>query len=308
MNTDHTITARHRHRPRGSSLLLVLWAIMLMSFAVIGLVSHLSRGLDESIYAEKEFRARLLLQSARTLAAHPDIEWGDPLLRQDVSSVSSYDVFITTEGVRLAINQLATSAAHRKFAQRLFEKWGLDSRQAETLTDSIADWIDPGDRPRAYGAERDYYTRLGRPDLPYNRSLENIDDVLLIRGSEELDLLRPDWREFFTLYGDGTIDVHRASSEILEALFDVTDTEVSRFMRARVGPDGHAFTIDDPHFTKLDEVRRLLDVPPANYTAVAALLTLNHPVARIECHARVGKVQRHLTMINGPGLNLIHEE
>ena len=304
MNTKHTITAIRR----GSSLLLVLWAIMLMSFAVIGLVSHLSRGLDESIYAEKEFRARLLVQSARTLAAHPDIEWGDPLLRQEVSSVSSYDVFISTEGTRLAINQLATSAVQRKFARRLFEKWGLDSRQAETLTDSIADWIDPSDRVRPYGAERDYYTRLGRPDLPYNRPLDNIDDVLLIRGSEELDLIRPDWRDFFTLYGDGTIDVHRASSEILEALFDVTDVEVSRFIRARVGPDGKPFTIDDPHFTTLAEVRRLLDVPPANYTAVLALLTLNHPIARIECHAHVGKVQRHLTMINGPGLNLIHEE
>ena len=304
MNTKHTITAIRC----GSSLLLVLWAIMIMSFAVIGLVSHLSRGLDESIYAEKEFRARLLVQSARTLAAHPDIEWGDPLLRQDVSSVSSYDVFITTEGTRLAINQLATSAVQRKFARRLFEKWGLDSRQAETLTDSIADWIDPSDRVRPYGAERDYYTRLGRPDLPYNRPLDNIDDVLLIRGSEELDLIRPDWRDFFTLYGDGTIDIHRASSEILEALFDVTDAEVSRFIRARVGPDGKPFTIDDPHFTTLAEVRRLLDVPPANYTAVLALLTLNHPIARIECHAHVGKVQRHLTMITGAGLNLIHEE
>jgi general secretion pathway protein K len=304
MNTGHTIIAIRR----GSSLLLVLWAIMLMSFAVIGLISHLSRGLDESIYAEKEFRARLLLQSARTLAAHPDIEWGDPLLHQDVSSVSSYEVFITTEGTRLAINQLATSATHRKFAQRLFEKWGMDSRQAGTLIDSIADWIDADERPRAYGAERDYYTRLGRSDLPYNRPLDSIDDLLLIRGSEELDLLRPDWRDFFTLYGDGTIDVHRASSEILEALFDVTDTEVSRFIRARTGPDGKPFTIDDPHFTTLAEVRRLLDVPPANYAAVAALLTLNHPVGRIECHARVGKVQRHLTIISGPGLNLVHEE
>ena len=304
MSTGLTLIAIRR----GSSLLLVLWAIMLMSFAVVGLVSHLSRGLDESIYAEKEFRARLLLQSARTLAAHPEIEWGDPLLHQDVSSISSYEVFITTEGTRLAINQLATNSTERLFALRLFEKWGMDRREAEALAEAIADWIDPGDRPRAHGAERDYYARLGRPDLPYNRPLDNIDDVLLIRGSEDLDLIRPDWRDSFTLYGDGTIDVHRASSEMLEALFDVTDSEVGRFMRFRVGPDGKPFTIDDPHFTTLAEVRRLLDVPQANYAAVSALLTLNHPIARIECHARVGKVQRHLTMINGPGLNLIHEE
>ena len=254
---------------------------MLMSFAVIGLVSHLSRGLDESIYAEKEFRARLLLQSARTLAAHPDIEWGDPLLRQQVSSISSYDVFITTEGTRLAINQLATSV-QRKFAQRLFEKWGMDSRQAETLTESIADWIDPGDRPRAYGAERDYYTRLGRPDLPYNRPLDNIDDVLLIRGSEELDNVRPDWRDFFTLYGDGTIDMHRASSEMLEALFDVTDEEVSRFIRARLGPDGLPDTIDD---RTLPPPRR--SAPPARRAAG-------------ELHRRVRRCSRSITRSSAP--------
>ena len=104
----------------------MLWAIMLMSFAVMGLVDHLSRGVDESIYAEKEFRARLLLQSARTLSAHPDIEWGDPLLSQAVSPVSSYHINLSTEGVRLAINQIAVNPTQRRFAQRLFAKWGLD--------------------------------------------------------------------------------------------------------------------------------------------------------------------------------------
>src|SRR5687767_6091273 len=96
---------------RGSTLLLVLWAIMLMSFAVMGLVEHLSRGVDEAIYSEKEFRARLLLQSARTLSAHPDIEWGDPLLSQTISPTSSYQINLSTEGVRLAINQISANPA-----------------------------------------------------------------------------------------------------------------------------------------------------------------------------------------------------
>src|SRR5688572_21427306 len=121
----------------GSSLLLVLWAIMLMGFSVMGLVNRLSRGLDESIYAEKEFRARLLLQSARVLAAHPAIERGDPLLRQPVSAVSSYEVTQTTEGSHLAINQLGSSMQQRRFAERLFESWGMDSKQARSLADAI---------------------------------------------------------------------------------------------------------------------------------------------------------------------------
>lgn len=305
MSTNRTSINKDR---RGSSLLLVLWAIMLMSFAVVGLVSHLSRGLDESIYAEKEFRARLLLQSARTLSVHPDIEWGDPLLHQRVSSASSYEVTMTTEGTRLGINQLATSAAQRKFAQRLFEKWGMDARAAETLTDSIADWIDPGDRPRAHGAERDYYTTLGRPDLPYNRPLDDIEDVMMIRGSAELDNVRPDWRDFFTLYGDGSIDLHRASAEMFAVLFDVTEAEVSRFVSARLGADGLPDTIDDRRFATLVEARSVLDVPQLNYAAVSALLTLDHPVKRTECLARAGSVERRLTIISGPAVSLIREQ
>ena len=298
----------HSESRRGSSLLLVLWAIMLMSFAVIGLVSHLSRGLDESIYAEKDFRARLLLQSARTLATHPDIEWGDPLLHQWVSSESSYEVTMTTEGTRLSINSLATSAAQRKFAQRLFVKWGMDERQAETLVESIADWIDPGDRPRPHGAERDYYASLGRPDLPYNRPLDNIDDAMMIRGSEELDNVRPDWREFFTIYGDGSIDLHRASAEMLAVLFDVTESEVSRFISARLGPDGLPDTMDDHRFATLTEARSVLDVPQLNYAAVSALLVLDHPVKRTECLARAGTLERRLTIISGPAVSVIREQ
>jgi type II secretory pathway component PulK len=292
----------------GSSLLLVLWAIMLMSLAVIGLIAHLSRGLDESIYAEKEFRARLLLQSARTLSTHPDLERGDPLLRQRVSAVSSYEVTITTEGANLAINQIAANPVQRQFARRLLEKWGMESRQAETLTDSLADWLDADDLPRAHGAERDYYLPFGHRNHPFNKPLGNINDVLLVRGAEELARVRPNWRDYFTRYGDGTIDIHRASPEILEALFDVTPSEISRFLSVRRGPDGIPDTVDDPRFTAISEVRSLLDVPTSKYAAVSALLTLDHPIKRTDCLARAGDLKRRLTIIKGPGIDFIQED
>jgi type II secretory pathway component PulK len=299
---------RSKIASRASSLMLVLWAIMMMSFAVLGLVSNLSRGLEESIHAEKDFRARLLLQSARVLAGHPEIEWGDPLLRQEVSSSSSYDVSINTEGERLALNQLATSPVQREFARRLFEKWGMETKEARTLIDSIADWIDPGDRPRDHGAERDHYAKAGRPDFPFNRPLTDIDDVLLIRGSDELIRANPDWRSRVTLYGDGTIDVLRASEEMLVTLFDVTPSEMRRFITARVGPDGIADTIDDPRYKTIAEVRALLDVPGPNYNAVSTLLTLRHPITRVECHVRAGDLHRRMTIVSGPGLLKISEQ
>ena len=297
-----------RRQQRGSSLLLVLWAVMLMSLAVLGLVDHLSRGLDESIEAEKDFRARLLLQSARTLAEHPAIERGDPLLKRQVTSATSFEVRHTTEGTRLAVNQLAENRAQREFAQRLFEKWGLSSADARTLADSIADWVDANDRPRRQGTERDYYASLGRTDFPFNKSFDTLNDVLLVRGAEEMDRRHPSWRDSMTLYGDGTIDLPLASGEFLEALFDVGPSEVSRFLRARLGPDGVAETADDPRYTAMTQVRALLDVPEINWRAVNGLLTLSHPVRRTECLARAGRHERRLTLINGPGVSLVLEE
>lgn len=298
----------HGRQSRGSSLLLVLWAIMLMSFSIIGLVNHLSTGLDESITAEKRFRARLLLQSAVVLAAHPAMERGDPLLRQHVSQVLSYDILLTNEGDHIAINQLAASVPQRQFAVRLFQKWGMDIKQAQTLADSIVDWIDADDRALAQGAERDYYTTLGRSDFPQNRPFDNIDDLILVRGFSDIERLQPDWRHYFTLFGDGTIDVHMASAELLAVLFDVTTTEVQRFISARLGPDGLVDTIDDLRFTTLREIRHFLDVPRRNFFAVFTILTLDHPIKRTECIARAGNLERRLTTIKGPGINLIREE
>jgi general secretion pathway protein K len=281
---------------------------MLMSFAVIGLVNHLERGLDESIEAGKVFRAHLLLESARTLSTHPDIQRGDPLLRQSVSATSSYEIKLTTEGTRLAINQLASSPIQRGFARRLMEKWGLDSQQSETLTESIGDWTDADDRPSSHGAEKEFYASQGHLEFPFNRPFQDLSDLLLVRGASELDHRKPNWRDYFTLHGNGTIDVHLASEEMLAALFNVTPGEVGRFVRLRLGPDGRAETEDDPHFTTLGEVRRLLDVPGPNYRSVASLLTLDHPIKRVECLARIGRLERRLTVLSGPGLRLVHEE
>ncbi|MDB6136470.1 MAG: ral secretion pathway protein GspK [Verrucomicrobiales bacterium] len=301
----------HRRRGRacrGSSLLLVLWAIMFMSFAVIGLVKHLQQGLDESIEAEKEFRARLLLQSARTIAAHPAITRGDPLLRQWMTSTTSYEISLSTEGSRVAINQLGSNERLRRMTGRLFEKWGLDSRDAAALVESISDWIDADDNPHPNGAERSLYLSQDHPDWPYNKPFGTLDDVLMVRGADVMDRKNPGWRGSFTLYGDGTLDVHTAPSQILEALFDVTSTEVSRLIRTRNGPDGLPDTEDDYTFKSLPEVRSVLDVPERNYRRASSLLTLAHPVRRTECLARAGNLERRLTVLNGPGLLLIKEE
>ena len=51
----------------------------------------------------------------------------------------------------------------------------------EEIADSILDWIDPDDEPRAFGAEADVYgTMLGYE--PTNGPISSLDELLLIPG------------------------------------------------------------------------------------------------------------------------------
>jgi hypothetical protein len=94
---------------------------------------------------------------------------------------------------------------------------------------------------------------------------------------------------------------------LLEALFDVTPAEVKRFISARLGPDNLPDTDDDRHFASLAEVRAVLDVPQPNYNRGrgTAHARSSDPNARV--YAWVGGLERHLTIIRGPGLFLLRE-
>ena len=50
------------------------------------------------------------------------------------------------------------------------------------VADSILDWIDSDDEPRAQGAERDYYQGLSKPYEPRNAVPQSLDELLYVRG------------------------------------------------------------------------------------------------------------------------------
>jgi type II secretory pathway component PulK len=52
----------------------------------------------------------------------------------------------------------------------------------EDIANSILDWIDPDDTPRANGAESDYYGSLSPPYQAKNGPLDSIEELLLVKG------------------------------------------------------------------------------------------------------------------------------
>lgn len=62
-----------------------------------------------------------------------------------------------------------------------------------TIADSILDWIDPDDAPRAAGAETEYYAGRGLPYGPRNGVPMSLEELLLVRDISRHSLFGDDW-------------------------------------------------------------------------------------------------------------------
>jgi general secretion pathway protein K len=87
--------------------------------------------------------------------------------------------------------KIAINRAEDDTIARMLEQAGLDGDRLAQARDSLLDWIDDDDQPRAHGAETPDYARTGI--APRNSSLLSIDELARVRGFSPalVDRLRP---------------------------------------------------------------------------------------------------------------------
>ena len=228
------MTGSNPHR-RGAALLLVLWAIAVLSFSVLWVSNLVNSNMEGGAADAKGLRARQIALSGVALGLHPKVTREDTdLLERDIGHGERMQVRIRGEGARLNINQLLADQ-DRVTLQSLFMLWGLDNRQADTLIDRLIDWVDDDIGRQMNGAERAEYEALGIADAPANRPFRSVDEMGRVLGMEVLSEVHPGWRDAFTIFGDGRVDVNEASSEVLQAVTGLP-RDSRRFCACAAGP------------------------------------------------------------------------
>jgi len=141
---------------------------------------------------------------------------------------------ITDEEARINLN---TAPPDR--IDRLLATLGVDKQARDIINDSVQDWKDPNDLHRINGAESDYYLKLPVAYRARNANLEDVAELLQIRGvTPELYFGRsgePGLAEFVTVHGAGQVNqvnLNTASPTVLKAL-GLSDAEVSEIVQAR---------------------------------------------------------------------------
>jgi hypothetical protein len=108
---------------------------------------------------------------------------------------------------------------------------------------------------------------------------------------------QPNWMEFFTIWGDGKLDVNLADAAMISLVTGVTQATADQVVKYRWGPDGNPYTLDDRVYNSMDEVRAVLGMSAEQFQLVQNLLSLTSAVDRIESTGIIAGYQKEIVVV-----------
>ncbi|MEX1110172.1 MAG: hypothetical protein WEB31_00070 [Chthoniobacterales bacterium] len=286
---------------RGAALLLVLWAIAVLSFALLWVADLVGLELESGAADAKRLAARQIALSGVALGLHPQVTREDiALLNQDLDDGGKLRVRIRGEGARLNINALLAEQ-DRLTLKNLFILWGLSNDEADVLFDRLTDWVDDDAGRQLNGAERADYEAIGVVDAPADRPFRSVDEMGRVMGMEVLAERNPAWREAFTVFGDGRIDVNEAGPDVLQAVTGLTPEMVEDILRMRRGGDEIEPSEDDVRFESVEQLGGWLQTSSLPPERVTARLTTESAVKRIDSRGLVDDCEVLISVVTASG-------
>ena len=285
-------------KSRASVLLIVLWALILLSAAVFTWAKVIQQDIQMSGQENREVEARAMAHSGLAIALHPLVSKKTPLLEEDFGEGMSYRVTMVSEGGKLNINWLITGEDPRKL--ELFKQWlatmDLDFKERETFLDCLLDYVDGDNDKRLNGVEDkdDYH--------PANRPLQSIDEISQIANAQLLTS-KPGWKDQLTIHSQGPIDLSAVNENILRLIPGIGEGNMQRFLQYRRGKDGVDGTLDDPlddpkaQIKTMQQIFSFLGLSAKQGQDIGGLIGFKDPTMHITSEGKSAKVVRQVEVV-----------
>lgn len=205
---------------RGFALLIVLWAVVLLSL--------LATQLTAAGRTEVQLAGNLKAAAATEAAADGAIQEAafhllDPASRW---AADGRDRQVQVPGARVALRidneagKVNPNLAEPPLLQALMGHLGADQRSAESIADAIADWRYPDAQPRPHGAKAPQYRAAGLDYGPPGTPFSSLDELGAVLGMTPalLDRMRP----YLSVLTDAAPDPAAAAPPVLQAIRDVS--------------------------------------------------------------------------------------
>lgn len=298
-----------RNSPQGTALLAVIWLIAILAIAALATTRVVSFDMNVASAKIHGFRAKQLAEMGIAVASNPVVKRADPILRRgDEETGEGFDVKILSEGARFNLNAILLRD-DKALLRTMFESWGVDLDTAQEITDAMSDWIDGDEEVALNGAEKEWYEEQGRINQPFNRPFYGLDEIRLVRGMDQIEALRPDWRNWFTIWSSGALDINEASAELISSAAEVSVDVADGVVEQVRGPDGIRDTEDDVPFQDVNSALALLGVDTNARPDILQRFSVNDTTVRIESTGSAEGAKRKiiLTLRNRTGRPAILE-
>lgn len=200
---------------------------------------------------------------------------------------------------------------------------GVDAADVPTIADSIIDWRDPQDNP-GLGGSKEYYRSLTPPYDVKNGPLDDLSELLLIRGitpamywgsaggGAHAPIIRrpvglsgrrgfdePTYAvglvDVFTALSSRMVNVNTASATALQ-IFPEIDENIAQAITTgptgRAGPDGADGTIDDTPFRSVAELARVPGLNAIQPQQLSRYFTVRSLVFEARVDVQIDKLKR----------------
>jgi len=278
-------------RRRGSALMAVFWLMMVLAVIVVTAAKMLNVSQRGMVVRVGQVTATANAWKGVALALHPEMRREESLLRTE-----EWNVLVESEDVRINPN-VVLQRGDDTLLLDLFMSWGVDEDRAQAVVDAMRDWIDGDDLPGLSGAEADAYEALGRVGQPLNRPFADLNEMAAVLGMDAVAAVRPDWRNWFSVYAGAQVNIAEAPAEMIAAVGGFTLKDAATFVSERNGEDGIAGTEDDLQFGTVPAAVATVGSPELPLEMVVRRFSLRGSVLRVTSTGASGNVQRTITVV-----------
>jgi DNA uptake protein ComE-like DNA-binding protein len=289
-----TICCRRRG---GSALLLVLFAIILLTGLVTATVAFVKNDVDEYGALNKEFRARQLAESGLAFGLDPQVQNQDTaLLEQKMPDGGWFHVLISSESTKLNINFLLQNG-RGDLLSNLFTSWGIAQEKADAAVQGLRKYLSNSVNTTAVSTQNASGNTAGKTAVQLEKQFGSVAEMSLVPEFGPVMEKQPDWMNYFTIWGDGKIDINLADADTIALITGVSAATAEQVVKYRWGLDGKPFTLDDRVYNNMDEVRAALGMGPEQFLLVQDYLSLTSAVDRIESTGSIAGYEKQIAVV-----------
>jgi type II secretory pathway component PulK len=220
---------------------------------------------------------------------------------------------------RANINIIAQGAPQqRQLLDQAMRLIGVDPADSGPVMSSIVDWIDADNAENPNGTETDYYESLPRPYKCKNAPIDDMSELLLVRGmtpeilwggvarerspsamksrlrQNDQPLVYPvGLADLFSALSAGPININTAPREVLAMVLNGDEAAADRIIACRAGPDGADGTEDDVPFRNPQEGLACAQIPNSVIPSLAGYFSTRSRLFQVEVHAEFNGTHRY---------------